>query len=132
MKFHKEIDINCEREKLWKLIINFDRVPEFWHGTRRIEPHGEYYEVQFAFPGKGKMYPIINNKDFTLQEVYRGGPFKGTKTAQISGSDILTLTSEWNIKLTTILVPFQFKLQQHFEKGTEEALERIKKYMEAS
>ncbi len=131
MEFKKEISIDCDKVKLWELVTDLGRVPEFWHGTRSIENKGSYYEVQFAFPGKGKMKPVLDREKFVMEEIYSGGPFKGTKITKLVGDSPVKLISEWNIKLSIMLRPMGSKLQEHFESGTENALERMKSYLES-
>lgn len=132
MEFKKEIEVNSDREDIWELIKDYKRIPEFWHGTRSIEKEGNYYMVQFAFPGKGKMQLKEDEDNFILRENYLKGPFTGEKTTQLYGNDPVKIVSVWNIKLSPMLRAFSNKLQGHFEQGTEDALKRIKDYLESS
>ncbi|WMT54101.1 hypothetical protein [Ferroplasma acidiphilum] len=132
MEFKKEIEVNSDREDIWELIKDYKRIPEFWHGTRSIEKEGNYYMVQFAFPGKGKMQLKEDEDNFILSENYLKGPFTGEKTTQLYGTDPVKIVSVWNIKLSPMLRAFSNKLQGHFEQGTEDALKRIKDYFESS
>ncbi|MFP3198152.1 MAG: SRPBCC family protein, partial [Sulfolobaceae archaeon] len=53
----KEID---DREKVWDVVKDVKKIPEFWKGTRELnveETSQGVYEgdVRFAFPSKGKV-----------------------------------------------------------------------------
>jgi hypothetical protein len=130
MEFQKEIEINASKKDIWELITDYKKIPEYWHGTRSIEKDGNYYMVQFAFPGKGKMELETDNKNFTETEKYLNGPFTGEKITRLDGENPVKLVSIWNIKLSAVLRIFSKKLQGHFEQGTEDALKRIKDHFE--
>jgi len=131
MEFQKEIEVNSSKKDIWKLVKDYKKIPEFWHGTRSIEKEGNYYMVQFAFPGKGKMELESNEDNFTLNEKYIKGPFTGEKITRLEGDNPVKIVSYWNIKLSPMLRAFSKKLQGHFEQGTEDALKRIKDYFES-
>jgi hypothetical protein len=131
MEFHKEIEVNSRRDLIWELIKDYKKIPEFWHGTRSIEKEGDFYIVQFAFPGKGKMNLESDDKNFVLREKYIKGPFTGEKLTKLEGENPVKIVSEWDIKLSPMLRAFSKKLQGHFEQGTEDALKRIKDHFES-
>ncbi|WP_337860849.1 SRPBCC family protein [Ferroplasma sp.] len=131
MEFQKEIEVNSSKDAVWDLIIDYKKIPEYWHGTRSIEKDGDYYMVQFAFPGKGKMELETDDKNFTITEKYIKGPFTGEKITRLEGQSPLKIISIWNIKLSPLLRAFSKKLQGHFEQGTEDALKRIKDHFES-
>jgi hypothetical protein len=131
MEFQKEIEINSSKTGIWELVNDYKKIPEFWHGTRSIEKEGNYYMVQFAFPGKGKMELESNEDNFTLNEKYVKGPFTGEKITRLEGDNPVKIVSYWNIKLSPMLRAFSKKLQGHFEQGTEDALKRIKDHFES-
>ncbi len=131
MEFQKEIDVNSSKKDIWELVKDYKKIPEFWHGTRSIEKEGNYYMVQFAFPGKGKMELELNEDNFTLNEKYIKGPFTGEKITRLEGDNPVKIVSYWNIKLSPMLRAFSKKLQGHFEQGTEDALKRIKDHFES-
>lgn len=130
MEFKKEIEIKCNKNDLWNLIKDYKKDPEFWHGTRSIEKIDNFYYIQFAFPGKGKMSMDIDDNNYTIKENYLKGPFTGYVIKKIDGN--VKLITEWNIKLSPLLKLFNKKLQNHFETGAENALKRIKDYFELS
>lgn len=131
MEFKREIEVNSDKGRVWELINDYKRIPEFWHGTRSIEKDGDTYLVQFAFPGKGKMRLEKDDANFRLIEKYLKGPFTGEKITNLEGNNPVKIVSIWNIKLSPILRAFSNKLQGHFEQGTEDALKRIKDYFES-
>ncbi len=131
MEFKREIEVNSDKGRIWELINNYKRIPEFWHGTRSIEKDGDMYLVQFAFPGKGKMRLEKDDANFRLIEKYLKGPFTGEKITNLEGNNPVKIVSIWSIKLSPMLRAFSNKLQGHFEQGTEDALKRIKDYFES-
>ncbi len=130
MEFKREIIINCDKGELWNLIKDYKKKPEFWHGTRSIEKIDDFYYVQFAFPGKGKMSMEVNDNNYYTKEDYLKGPFTGYIITKIEDNNDIKLISEWNIKLSPSLILFTKRLQKHFQTGTEDALNRIKNYLE--
>ncbi len=134
IRFKKSIEVNSDINKIWNIISDINKIPEFWHGTREIKKiNDNEYIVRFAFPQRGRVSFASSKKDYSLTENYLSGPFKGfTKNSLFNKDDKTVLTTEWNIKLSPLLALFSFRLTMHFEAGAENALDRIKKFSESS
>ncbi|MEM0174396.1 MAG: SRPBCC family protein [Sulfolobaceae archaeon] len=114
-----------DKEKVWNIVKDIRRIPEFWKGTRELNvvevEHGVYEgEIKFAFPSKGKVrIEVLENK---VVINYLKGPVLGKHEIYIEGDKIC---SSWNVKLS-----FPFNLREkwtaeHFKSGAVHALERI-------
>jgi hypothetical protein len=123
----KEID---DREKVWDVVKDVKKIPEFWKGTRELnveETSQGIYEgdVRFAFPSKGKVKIEIHEGEKRIIINYLKGPVLGTHEIYITDTK---LCSKWNIRLT---FPFSLRerwTEEHFKSGTQHALERILSY----
>ncbi len=132
IRFKKTIEINSDIEKIWNIISDISKIPEFWHGTREVNKiNDNEYMVRFAFPQKGWVSFASSRENYSLTENYLSGPFKGfTKNSIFQKNGKTVLATEWNIKLSPLLALFSPKLTNHFEAGAENALDRIKKFSE--
>ncbi|KQB36291.1 MULTISPECIES: hypothetical protein [Acidiplasma] len=134
LKFARSIEINSKPDVIYKVITDIPRIPDFWHGTREINKIGENrYDVKFAFPSRAVSTFEFDRNSFIFIQNYIKGPFTGyTKnTIKYDGNKSI-LTTEWNIKLGPSLILFSRRLQGHFESGAENALKRIKEFVESN
>lgn len=129
----RDVSFSCEYksdaspEELWKIISSWERITEFWKGTREISKIGDdTFQVHFAFPGTGRMKILRDPAGMTVTEKYISGPFKGTKTTSITEDDGSSrLKTEWNVVLSPMLMFGKSSIQKHFTDGTSNALKRI-------
>ncbi|SMD31074.1 SRPBCC family protein [Picrophilus oshimae] len=126
MEFKKSIDID-DPDRIWSIIKDIDRIPEFWHGTSSITKSGDSYIIKFAFGGTGKVRFRIDDERMAVYEEYLKGPIRGyTLNRIIKNNDKYYLESIWNVRLSFIYSILSSRVQRHFESGTENALKRIK------
>ncbi len=126
MEFKKSVDIK-DPDRIWSIISDINRIPEFWHGTSSITKSGDLYIIKFAFGGTGLARFRIDNEKMAIYEEYIKGPIKGyTLNRIIKNNDKYYLESIWNVHLSFIYSMFSSRVQRHFESGTENALNRIK------
>lgn len=126
MEFAVESEVCDEPEKIWNVISDWKRITEFWQGTRKLEPEGEVFRIQFASSLRGMMKLDLDRNSITVRENYISGRMTGYKSLRFSndaGKPVLRV--EWNVRMK---FPFNFmekRLQEHFETGTRNALGRI-------
>lgn len=129
----RDVSFSCEQksdaspEEVWNVLSSWERITEFWKGTREVSKIGEdLFQVRFAFPGTGKMKITQDKPGMSIIEEYIEGPFKGTKTTSITDDKGATrLKTEWNVKLSPMLMFGKSSIQKHFAEGTTNALKRI-------
>lgn len=128
----KELAVSLD--KVWDIVGDIDREPEFWHGTksiRNISKKGNTIErdVVIAFKNSvcREIVQLDPKKGINTKIVH--GPIKGTKTLILTSidSNATSITVNWNIELSGFYRLFSGMIRKHIHKGTEEALERISK-----
>jgi ribosome-associated toxin RatA of RatAB toxin-antitoxin module len=130
LTLNKELTVPLD--KVWDIVGDIDREPEFWHGTKSIKnlsKKGNTVErdVVIAFRNSVcKEIVRLDPKERINTEILNG-PIKGTKTLTLSpiDSNTTSITVNWDIELSGIYKLFSGMVRKHIHKGTEEALERI-------
>lgn len=121
-------------DKVWEIIADVDREPEFWYGTKSIKNTkkiGKIIEREVVISFRNSICKEIVTIDPKKSVKIRiiDGPMKGTKNIMINdvGNNKTRIDVEWNIKLAGFLGMFTRMVKKHISEGTEEALERISK-----
>jgi ribosome-associated toxin RatA of RatAB toxin-antitoxin module len=128
----KELAVSLD--KVWDIVGDIDREPEFWHGTksiRNISKKGNTIERDVVIAFKNSVCREIIKLDPKkgINTKIVSGPIKGTKTLILTSidSNATSITVNWNIELSGFYRLFSGMIRKHIHKGTEEALERISK-----
>ena len=121
-------------DKVWEIVADIDREPEFWHGTKsikNIKKIGKIIEREVVISFRNSICKEIVTIDPKKSVKIRiiDGPVKGTKNIMINdvGNTKTRIDVEWDIKLAGFLGMFTRMVKKHISEGTEEALERISK-----
>ncbi|HEX6028594.1 MAG TPA: SRPBCC family protein [Nitrososphaeraceae archaeon] len=121
-------------DKVWEIIADVDREPEFWYGTKSIKNTkkiGKIIEREVVISFRNSICKEIVTLDpkKSVKISIIDGPMKGTKNIMINdvGNNKTRIDVEWNIKLAGFLGMFTRMVKKHISEGTEEALERISK-----
>lgn len=132
MLIKERVQFEGDPAVVWERLSDFQRIPEFWHGTRSLritgkEPSGAGKETvvgkaRFAFGGTGDVKMTADGSTMTLTSDYTSGPFKGVQVVRIVGNAI---EADWEVNFTGV-----FKLTSgwtggHFRSGTLHALQRL-------
>lgn len=121
-------------DKVWEIIADVDREPEFWYGTKSIKNTkkiGKIIEREVVISFRNsickEIVTIDPKKSIKIRII--DGPMKGTKNIMINdvGNNKTRIDVEWDIKLAGFLGMFTRMVKKHISEGTEEALERISK-----
>ena len=121
-------------DKVWEIVADVDREPEFWYGTKSIKNTkkiGKIIEREVVISFRNSICKEIVTIDPKKSVKIRiiDGPMKGTKNIMINdvGNNKTRIDVEWDIKLAGFLGMFTRMVKKHISEGTEEALERISK-----
>ena len=121
-------------DKVWEIIADVDREPEFWYGTKSIKNTkkiGKIIEREVVISFRNSICKEIVTLDpkKSVKISIIDGPMKGTKNITINdvGNNKTKIDVEWDIKLAGFLGMFTRMVKKHISEGTEEALERISK-----
>jgi ribosome-associated toxin RatA of RatAB toxin-antitoxin module len=132
LKLSKELAVPLD--KVWDIVGDIDREPEFWHGTksiRNISKKGNTVERDVVIAFKNSMCREIVQLDpkKRINTEILSGPIKGTKTLTLTSidSNATSITVNWDFELSGFYKLFSSMVRKHIHKGTEEALERISK-----
>ena len=127
-------ELTVPLDKVWDIVGDIDREPEFWHGTksiRNISKKGNTVERDVIIAFKNSMCREIVQLDpkKRINTEMLSGPIKGTKTLTLTSidSNATSITVNWDIELSGFYKLFSGMVRKHIHKGTEEALERISK-----
>ena len=131
---HASRELAAPLDKVWEIVADVDREPEFWHGTKsikNIKKIGKIIEREVIISFRNSICKEIVTIDPKKSVKIRiiDGPMKGTKNIIINdvGNDKTRIDVEWDIKLAGFLGVFTRMVKKHISEGTEEALERISK-----
>lgn len=116
-------------DRVWDVVSDIDREPEFWHGTKsikNIKKTGSVVEreVIIAFRNsKCREVVKLDNKRSINVEIIEG-PIRGKKTIVLKTIKT-TIDVVWDIKMNGLYGIFSGMIKKHILKGTEDALQRI-------
>jgi len=129
--FRKRVEIEADPADVFKVISDPGRITDFWKGTRQVIKDGDFYRVRFAFPAWGLMSFHPDAERMTVLTSYLRGPVRGSKVdAVLVSSGKTILQTEWNVRLSFYLRPFERRISSHFETGADHAINRIKESLE--
>ena len=124
-------------DRVWDIVGDLDREPEFWHGTksiRNISKKGNTIErdVVIAFRNSVCREIVQLDPKKRINTEILSGPIKGTKAVTLTSidSNATSVKVNWDIKLPGFYKIFSGMVKKHINKGTEDALERISKKLD--
>lgn len=127
-------ELTAPLDKVWEIVADVDREPEFWYGTKSIKNTkkiGKIIEREVVISFRNSICKEIVTLDpkKSVKISIIDGPMKGTKNIMINdvGNNKTRIDVEWDIKLAGFLGMFTRMVKKHISEGTEEALERISK-----
>ncbi|CAD6514889.1 Cyclase/dehydrase [metagenome] len=130
------VEINASVDKVWEVVSDLDKEPEFWKGTkeiRNISKNGNSVsrEVTIAFRDQKCMQEIKLEPKEKIEIKFTKGIIDGTKIITLSPIEEKTiLKTKWDIKLTGMMGMFTGVIKKHIENGTVQALQKIKEQIE--
>jgi ribosome-associated toxin RatA of RatAB toxin-antitoxin module len=131
---HTSKDIEASQTKVWDIVSDVDREPEFWHGTKsikNIKKDGNVIEreVVIAFRNSVCREVVTLDPKKSVNIRITDGLMKGTKNITINAiTDNKTRVDvHWDIKIKGFFGLFTRMIKKHISEGTEDALQRISK-----
>jgi ribosome-associated toxin RatA of RatAB toxin-antitoxin module len=131
---HVSKEISAPLHRVWDIVADVDREPEFWRGTKlikNINKKGNIIEreVVIAFRNSVCKEIVTIDPKKSVNIKITDGPMKGTKNiiTNTTGNNKTRVDVEWNIKLSGFMGMFTGMVKKHILEGTEDALERISK-----
>ena len=124
-------------DKVWDIVSDVDREPQFWRGTKSIKNIKKKHNiiernVVISFRNSVCKQIVTINPKKSVEIRIIEGPMKGTKNIIINdiGNNKTRIDVEWDIKITGFFGMFTRMVKKHISEGTDEALERISKTVE--
>jgi len=132
VNFHASKQINAPLSKVWAIMADLDKEPEFWRGTKSIKNIKKSEnlverEVVIAFRNSVCKETVSLNPMKSITTQITDGPIKGKKVVVLhsEGEDLTIVDVEWDIKVSGIMSIFSGVVKKHILEGTEAALDRI-------
>jgi ribosome-associated toxin RatA of RatAB toxin-antitoxin module len=130
-------ELTAPLDRVWDIVGDLDREPEFWHGTksiRNISKKGNTIErdVVIAFRNSVCREIVQLDPKNRIKTEILSGPIKGIKTVTLTSidSNATSVKVNWDIELSGFYKFFYEMVKKHIHKGTEDALERISKELD--
>lgn len=130
------VEINASVDKVWEVVSDLDKEPEFWKGTKEIRNisknrNSVSREVTIAFRDQKCMQEVKLEPKEKIEIKFTKGIIDGTKIITLSPIEEKTiLKTKWDIKLTGMMGMFTGIIKKHIENGTVQALQKIKEQIE--
>jgi ribosome-associated toxin RatA of RatAB toxin-antitoxin module len=132
VSFHTAKKINAPVSRVWKILSDIDREPEFWHGTKSIKNITKSdkvveREVVIAFKNSVCRETVTIDPMRSITTEITDGPLKGKKVVVINadGDQASVVDVECDIRLSGFMGIFSKMVKKHILEGTNDALERI-------
>ena len=130
------VQISATRDRVWEIVSDLDKEPEFWRGTRSVrnvsrDGNRVVREVTIAFKNKRCMQEVTLEPKNRVHARFTEGIIQGEKSITVSEDGGLTvLSARWDIVLTGMMGVFSGMIKKHIQSGTEQALRSIKEVAE--
>ena len=125
-------EIAAPLDKVWNIVSDIDREPEYWHGTRsvkNIRKEGNTVERETVIAFRNavcKEIITLNAKNAVKKRIIEG-PIRGTKDIILTplGENKTRVDVEWAITVKGFFGLFRGMIKKHISEGTRDALNRI-------
>ena len=130
------VEISAPIDKVWDIISDIDNEPKFWKGTKEIRNMSKndniiIREITIAFRDQKCMQEVKLQPKEKIEFVFTKGIIDGIKIITLTLKDEKTLLKvKWDIKLTGMMGMFTGMIKKHIERGTIQALQKIKEEIE--
>lgn len=139
MRIQESMTVNAPLERVWPLLSDLDREPDFWRGTvavRTLGREGDVVdrEVTIRFRNalqRERVY--LHPPERVVHEIVEG-PMRGTKVVALRAHDDesgVKIDVTWDVTLRGMLKLGSRMVSKHIAEGTRNALERIKQTAES-
>ena len=132
-KVKESIEIDADVDRVWSVVSDLDKEPDFWWGTkevRNISRDGNVLnrEIVQNFGNNVISQKVIFRPMEEIEIQYLKGVTEGTKLLKLEklNDDRQRITATWDIHFPGIYALISFFVTRHVKKGTIDALGRIK------
>lgn len=129
---HVSREVAASIDRVWDVVSDVDRDPEFWRGTthiRNVSKTGNTIEreVVIAFRNSVCREIVTLDPKKSINIEILEGPMKGKKMIALSTieNNSTRIDVQWDIRIKGPFVIFSGIIKRHILSGTQEALERI-------
>ncbi len=137
IRFERRVTISADSARVWALVSDLEREPEFWKGTkavRTLSRDGDVVEREttLAFRERTQRERVTLEPQRRIVHELIQGPMRGTKTVLLTrtadgGTELAAL---YDVRLAGLLKLGTGPFARHAAEGTEHALQRIKEAAE--
>ncbi|RNJ74563.1 MAG: SRPBCC family protein [Nitrosopumilus sp. B06] len=137
-KISADIEIDAPAGRVWGVISDIDSEPRFWKGTKSIrnisrDGNTTTREITIAFRDQKCMQTVILEPESKIVAKFTGGVIAGEKTIFLEPAGKATIMHVvWEIQMTGMMGMFTGIISRHIKKGTEQAIQAIKKEIESN
>ena len=129
--------INSTQDKIWDVISDIDNEPKFWKGTKEVrniskDENHISREITIAFRDQKCLQEVTIIPKESIKAVFTKGVIVGEKILSLKPmNDSYELEAVWDVKMSGMMGMFTGMIKKHIKSGTEQALDAIKKEVEA-
>lgn len=130
--FNETRKINAPLDRVWDIVSDVDRDPEYWSGLSSIhnirkEKNLVEREVVIGFMGNKGTQKIQFNPKESIELILTSGPLRGSRTIRLTnlGLGKTTIEITWSVEFSGVPAFAQGFVLSRLEEITREALEKI-------
>jgi carbon monoxide dehydrogenase subunit G len=132
IKIQVSKEIHASLDKIWNLVSDIDREPEFWHGTKSVKnmkKDGNVVEREtvIAFRNAVCKEIVILDAKNSVKEKILSGPITGTKDIRITplAANKTRVDVQWNTTVRGFFRLFGGRVKKHISQRNRDGLDRI-------
>ena len=136
-KIERSIEVNSTRDRVWDVVSDIDHEPDYWWGTKDVknisrEGNVVIREITQNFGNKKISQKVVLRPKEEVETRYIKGVTEGTKIVRIESitEGKQKVIVNWNIRFPGFYSLMTSFISRHVEKGSIDALGRIKKTAE--
>jgi carbon monoxide dehydrogenase subunit G len=125
-------EIPAPLDKVWNIVSDIDKEPEYWHGTKsvkNIRKEGNMVERETVIAFRNSVCKEVVNLEAknAVKKRIIDGPIRGTKDILLTpmGENKTRVDVMWAITVKGFFGLFRGMIKKHISEGTRDALNRI-------
>jgi ribosome-associated toxin RatA of RatAB toxin-antitoxin module len=134
---NESIEANAPLDRLWEIVSDVDKDPEYWNGMSSIQSskrEGRVIErdVKVGFMGHDGHQTIKLNPKTTIELQMTKGPLKGSRIMKLTplGESRTQIEVNWDFQFSGVPIFARGFVKSQLERVTKEALQNIKRSAE--
>jgi hypothetical protein len=137
-KIEHSIEIEASSDRVWNIISDLDNEAEYWWGTKEVhniskEGNTINREIVQNFRNHRILQKVIIHPRDSIEIQYLKGLTEGTKLLKLESlsENRQRVSASWDIRFPGIYSLVSYFIKGHVDKGTTDALQRIKEAAES-